>query len=636
MSMENESKRNMRTEGKGIIRSKTLLENLLVVILAFYPLRHISWGLDLWDTGYNYANFTYMGMDHMDSMWLFATYLSNLVGHLITKLPNAGTLLGMNLYTGLFVSFLALLGFRFCTRTLKMPVWIAFLGEMAAISLCWCPTALLYNYMNYSLLLGAVILLYHGLTKEKKACLITAGICLGANVLVRFSNLPQAAMILAVWAYDLIVWREEKKSFWKRALRHTGWCLAGYVAALGALLGYIGLRYGLGEYVEGIGRLFAMTDKAVDYKAVSMLSGVIGTYLENMYWVIRIAVIVAAGTAVASAAAIAANRLKASPAAEGKNVSRRRKIAKWIEWAAVGLSVFVGAAMLLWMYYRKFCSFSFTSYDSMLRPGILFLMLTMLIALIRIFHPRCAREEKLISGMLILVILLTSLGSNNGVYPSINNLFVAAPYTLWESWRFCRDTKNIKIAHAIISPLSAKAALIAFLLMCAVQFGGFGIWFTFAEATGVQDVSAGVENNEILRGIRMSPDKAEAMTELTDYIVGSSLQGEELIPYGGVPSLSYYLQMPAAFNPWSVLASYSVETMAAELDKLENETPVIILDNLYAVYEEKGEKGLTEGLVTEEKRSEMLSDEKWELLQAFMEKKGYEQTFRNEKFAVYR
>ena len=67
-------------EGQIMEKKKTnLIENFMIVILAFYPLRHINVGLDLWDTGYNYANFTYMGMEHMDPMWLFSTYLSNAV-----------------------------------------------------------------------------------------------------------------------------------------------------------------------------------------------------------------------------------------------------------------------------------------------------------------------------------------------------------------------------------------------------------------------------------------------------------------------------------------------------------------------------------------------------------------------------
>lgn len=50
---------------------RRLWEFVFVAVLVLYPLRHIAWGLDLWDTGYGYANFEYMGTRHMDPMWLF-------------------------------------------------------------------------------------------------------------------------------------------------------------------------------------------------------------------------------------------------------------------------------------------------------------------------------------------------------------------------------------------------------------------------------------------------------------------------------------------------------------------------------------------------------------------------------------
>jgi hypothetical protein len=66
-------------------QKKTILKvNILPwLILLIYPLRHVNWGLDLWDTGYNYANFQYMGTEHMDSMWLFSTYLANVTGNFL-------------------------------------------------------------------------------------------------------------------------------------------------------------------------------------------------------------------------------------------------------------------------------------------------------------------------------------------------------------------------------------------------------------------------------------------------------------------------------------------------------------------------------------------------------------------------
>ncbi len=65
------------------------------------------------------------------------------------------------------------------------------------------------------------------------------------------------------------------------------------------------------------------------------------------------------------------------------------------------------------------------------------------------------------------------------------------------------------------------------------------------------------------------------------------------------------------------------------------EKPVILLENIYALYEEGGMEALEEGGIPESKRMEVDRDPKWELLMHFMDSQGYDQTFRNEKFAMY-
>lgn len=704
---------------------------LYILILVLYPLRHITWGLDLWDTGYNYANFRYMGLEHMDSMWLFSTYLANAAGNFLTKLPLAGSLVGMNFYTGLFVSLLALSGYFFCTKKLGISTLIAFLGELAAISLCWCPTALLYNYLTFVLFLGCVILLYKGLTGGKKSCLFAAGLCLGTNVLVRFSNLPQAAMILAVWAYGVIEAGEQRRTrrategeqgstrrvtegeqgstcrdaeekqgstcritegepvrtryagAWITGFQRTLWCLGGYLTALLVLFGYIHLRYGLDAYAAGIQRLFAMTDNATDYKASSMVMGVISAYTENLYWAVRILVIVAGGILLFGVMKLSEKRLaffRERPA-----VAAKLDLAVKILWLAVC------AAMLGWLYYRGFCSLQFYSYGAILRPGILFLMLTMFIALIRIFNRNSSREEKLISGMLILVILLTSIGSNNGVYPSLNNLFVAAPYTLWECRKFfgVADRQWRKLT---VCSFPVKAVIASLGIMFLVQSIIFGACFVFVEATGAQEVSASISNNEVLKGVKMSPERAEWMRSASDYVAENQLNNKTVILYGQIPALSYYLQMPSAFNPWSDLRSYSLKTMEQDMGELSEKMerlkpdyetadaarpgkadacgdftqsdrilaygensenrivqaaditqeqvyflirPVIILEKTYAQYLEGGREALETAGVEENKIMQLEQDKKLSLIETFMEKHNYQRTFSNDKFVFW-
>lgn len=631
-----EARRRFKTS-QGFAGMRNIAENLFIVILAFYPLRHVSWGLDLMDTGYNYANYTYMGTEHMDPMWLFSTWLSNAVGHLFTTLPGGGNLVGMNIYTGLFVSALALAGYFFCTKELGIRPWAAFLGEMAAVSLCWCPTALLYNYMTYALLLACFILLYYGLTREEKKCLIGAGVCLGANVLVRFSNLPQAALILAVWLYDYVCAAEERRigigrreGFWRKMLRHTGWCLLGYLAALAVLFGYIHIRYGIGEYAAGISRLFAMTDTATDYRPVDMVRNMLRDYTDNLYWVARIGFFLAAGMLLSAAAGM---------------LKVKGRAAAVLRWGLRLACVAIGVVMTGWLYYRDaaglrtaFCSLDFCTYDAINRPGVLFLMLALITAGIRVLHPESRKEERLVGSMVFLVILLTSIGSNNRTFSSMNNLFIAAPYTLWTCWKFIAECGDKKIACVTIPVFPVKCILSFLLLLCQFQFGGFGVRFAFAEASGIRDTSARVENNEILRNVGMSEEKARWMSSVSAYVNENGLQGQEVILYGApssIASLSYYLQMPAAFNPWINLRSYSSEAMEEDMRELGEKTPVIILENAAALYTEGGEEALGEAQVGSQVTEMLASDIKLQMILDFMQERGYVQTFRNEKFAIY-
>ena len=651
-------KKTIKSDAETFFGQKRLWEFVFVAVLVLYPLRHINWGLDLWDTGYGYANFEYMGTQHMDSMWLFSTYLTTAIGHFLSLLPGAGTLIGMNFYTGLSISLLALLGYYFCTKALHMPAGIAFLGEFAAVSFCWCPTGSFYNYVTYVFFLIAAICLYLGLSGGKKRFLFVAGIALGCNVLARFSNLPEAAMIVGVWAYGMICYLEERREIAQNAgqsmdfsmektdeqkarkkagaklrrklLQDTGMCLAGYLTALLVLFGYIQIRYGMDEYVKGILRLFSMTEVATDYTAVSMVLGMFDWYFQNLYWEIRMCIFLAAGI-------LAAGVLELIGSVSGKEMVKKTLHA--FTW---GGSIVIAAVMVIWLYRQGFCATEYTNYGAIIWPGVTFLTLTLLVSLWRIFTPSAPKEEKLISGLIFLIVLITSLGSNNKLYPSMNNLFLALPYMYWQFWRFCRSVQGFRWKRLWVSAIPVKCLFGGFFLLFFVQVALFGRSFVFAEGTGVQDVSAQVTNNETLKGVWMSKERAGWMQEISEYVNAQGLTGKEVLLYGQIPALSYYLQMPAAFNPWPDLDSYQIGQLEEDMRKMRDRMdadasyrPVVLLEKKCAAYLEAGETALEALHPTEKERSLIVDNPKFLLIGQFMEDYGYEKTFENEKFVIY-
>ena len=613
------------------LKKMPFYEWVFLLVLLLYPLRHVNIGIDFWDTGYNYANFTY-GLNHMDPMWFFSTYLANVVGHFFSILPFGNTLIGLNAYTASTISICAIATYFFLKGSLKIPSVIAFLGLFLSINLCWCPTALMYNYLTYLFLLLCTIFLYKGLAEHKNKYLFVAGLFLGANVLVRFSNAAEAALIVGVWAYAFIEalydeevaplkWKLFKSLFWKRmwsrTWRTTLWCLGGYLSSLVALLGYISIRYGLGTYVEAITRLFGMTEESTAYSPLSMLMTIYYSYRKSLVWFIYLVIYAVGAWVICLIISF---------------------FSKWIhKYLVIALqSVVIGLSFVQLIEFfleEEMFSLNYHTYASMTEPVYVLLILTMLIAALKVIWPGVSKEEKLISGLIILVNFITSIGSNNGALPSINNTFILMSYFLWQLYKFFRDAKFLCIRKWKISLLPLWGFLTLYTCFMAYQSVGYGSTFVFAEATGIVDAHSQVENNEVLAGVNMQADRAVAVTQLSDYIAANDLKGRCSITFDYRPALAFYFELPPAFNAWLDLASYQIQYMeeamddldlriAASPDDLESYPVLITTPNAaYAVYD----GAMLETTVVK----------KWLLLSDFLEKYDYQVVFENEFFVMY-
>lgn len=360
--------------------------------------------------------------------------------------------------------------------------------------------------------------------------------------------------------------------------------------------------YGLENYIQGILRLFAMTETASDYTAGSMLRGMTGAYIDSLYWLKRFFLAAFGGLLICLALPEKWRRMKQL------------------------LSALLLFPLAWWLRKKGFYTLDYTAYSSMLSPCVVMLVMIMGLGLFRIWDRKAAREEKLLAGLVILNILLASLGGNNAVYSSINNLFLVMPYGLWMIWKFCREKR-----HILFFPI--KAILVLALLIMAVQSLRFGAAFVYEEADGGRHMDTRIDNVPVLKGMTTNAGKAAWITETYEYIKSNGLQDRECLLYGEIPGMSYYLEMAPALNIWSDLRSYTPETMSRDMGRLEEEIasgakkPVIILEASRAQYVlDKN----PEGLFWEES-----TEQKMQLICAFIGKYGYERTFENGKFVVY-
>lgn len=548
------------------------------ILLLVYPLLLINQGIDITDTTYSLGYYRFM--DEMDITWVLATYLANVAGAFLMKLPMGDTLLGMNLYTGLIAGLIALICY-YAAKKWFAP-WAAFTGELIALSLCWCPTTTLYNYLTYLLFAAGGILLYQGIKQDKKSFYILAGICLGLNVMVRFSNLTEAALILAVWYAGWL--HKERLS---DVLKRTGLCIAGYIAGLGSILTVIAFRYGLGSFADMISGLFGMTNEASDYTLWGMVSATASAYFAGFKWMLYMIPCIFAGMIMFY--------IKKGQYEIGKKI------------------LFCIGIVLLLRFYWGQGMFSLRYYNegSIFQWMMLFLILSVICCMAQLCGGlKTDGDEKILAVVVLIIIVFTPLGSNNYTYQNMNNLFLVAPHTLWVCRRIWLRTRK----KSIHFPWQAFGALI--ILMTFVQGIGFGCTYVFRDGIYGDKRDARVENSRILKGMYTTRENAESLTELITFCEENSVTESPVLLWGDAPGLSYILDVPSAiFTTWPEIPSNTYAALEEALSGLTWQ-PAVILHN------DTG-KPMAEG-------------EKSDLILDYIAEHPYEKIFENNNYKIYR
>jgi hypothetical protein len=396
-------------------------------------------------------------------------------------------------------------------------------------------------------------------------------------------------------------------------LCETLWCIVGYLAGIALCLTVISLRYGFFEYIDAIVRLMNMPSEASAYTPMSMIMSQIRTYLQNLRWLSYPAMLAAFGTLLFTC------------------------LPKWLR--KIFYLPYVGIVFLLFWYLarRNMYNFNYLSLASMLQWAFFLLTLLILIGIRTLFHKKENSSVKLMVLLALLLVFLTPIGTNNHLIASINNLYFVAPFLLW---LYIRAFGPLPASFGRWSLFPIKSMLACIFVMIFIQVGLCGWIYVFQEATGGENLHTRVENNDILSGMLTTPDRVEVIGSLTSYVTQENLKGKEVILYGMIPALSYYLEMPFAMSPWPDLQSYNYEVMVQDLDAIEKaheseegaEYPLVLLEKSYAAFARGGEQaveqlGLDEAAFTQ--------DRKFALLLTWLETKQYEVLFENEKFALY-
>lgn len=176
-----------------------------------------------------------------------------------------------------------------------------------------------------------------------------------------------------------------------------------------------------------------------------------------------------------------------------------------------------------------------------------------------------------------------------------------------------------------------------------IQAVGIGFGYVFLDGEDGSRLDSYVEGNEVLKGMKTNEANAAALSELSSFVAANSeeYREKELILYGNIPGLSYYLHMaPAVYTTWADLDTNSADRLADELAELTREMsgkktsrPLVILSTDIMAEEGVAEKEKSD---PQEGDGQLTSwERKYAAVLDFMEENEYTQAFANGQFVVY-
>lgn len=553
---------------------KVIDDIVFPLVLLLWPLVKVTQGVDVSDSTYSLGNYLFAG--RLDGMWVISTFLSNSFGALIVRLPGGDTLVGANVYFGLIVSGIALVTYYALRHEFTAPVM--FISEFLALSFCWIPTGIMYNYLTYLLFTIGAILIYFAVKKDNKGLYCIAGLVLGLNVFVRIPNLTEMALIISVWVGTYISKKQIIRASLLREeiLKNTGMCVLGYAIGVAVPLIIIIAIYGIDGIEEMIVGLSAISSGDDTYTIFSMLSATFSAYVRSAKWFLIILAIIFAGTLMM--AAVNSHKLL-------KNIGK----VVYLFIVLVMLRFFWGRGMFTLKYYED--------YTSMFEWGMVALYMAWISAIVVLCIKKYNVLMKTYAIICIVILVITPLGSNNFTCQNLNNMFLVVPFTLFTigGWLY-RGVHRFRLEGVLYGcNFPWMSMCIVILIVTLIQTSLFHVNFVFRDGMDGTPRDARIQSaaTASINGICTSEEKASNLIGLCEYVQGIEDKEEgslEAIYWGDCPGLAYILRVPAAISTtWPDLDSYPIESWDNELTNLSSSDGIVIWRKLESPSGNNGE-----------------------------------------------
>jgi hypothetical protein len=379
---------------KKIFCEKVILNsNLLIFLLIIYPVLLIWQGLDFTDLGYALTNAQQIFNDPSSVQYGISEWLTNILGGVwLHFFGEAFGLIGFRfasvliVYATIFFAFLILIP---CFKKEYILIGL-FFAELFNASTYWIE----YNILTALFYVIAAYFLIKGLQEHKDSLILLSGFFLGLNIFNRISNVLGISLLLCIFA----------QGYWntlsvKESIKSALFLISGFIIAV---LIISGIMVYLGQfelYVNSILDLFFNygSNPASPYS----LTGLLFLFIKDHFLAFSLILMSIIGFILIL------------------------KVYSWL----TSRSSFVSTIFLLGL-------FLIGLVITIVIPGERYVIMVMygLFCLILlkniIWHSPDKKQLPLLSLMVLLLLVITPLGSSNGISNAIYGMWLAIPIGL--------------------------------------------------------------------------------------------------------------------------------------------------------------------------------------------------------------
>jgi len=614
-----------------VLATVNFLRPLSVIVLFIYPLLTIVQGIDFTDMGFNLSNQWLLIHDPDAYRHGYLFYLANLLGGLWLSFAAPFGLFWIKfgwavvLYATMAIAYLTLKGIG-STKGLTLGLAVA-LVWITKQGLNWMD----YNWLTGLFIVGAAFFLHRALVKDNLGLLVAGAAILGASVLVRFPNVLSLGFIVLI---PLAAYLEGRGWIW--TLRRSSAFVGGFAAGLGVVLLLMLALGHLDLFIAGFEQRFSTTREysrylysvdsllkrlLVDYAqlalftalAVPVLAVVANALRWQWRWRMAGALLLALATfwtysrypilipwwLLGIAAVLAFGFTRTGNDTAGGHVTTSSRLY---------LVVLVVLATAL--------GFAYSLLKGVwLVPGLLLVFLVH-----QILYAETT-SQRLAAGLALAVMVITPLGSSNGITNAVFGMWLAMPMAF--AVLVQRFDESDERAGAGVPALSLTVVM-----ACALVGAGalVAYYSTYRDAIARERMTATIDH-PLLQGVLTTPERASVAQEMLNAVESRVRPGEPLLLHGGC-ALVYLLTdtRPVLGSTWNgVYPPPKFRGLLDRFGKSGGSSPTVLLS--------KGScRDRQWPLSRRMRRSEM---ETLKLLAQFMHGRDYELAWQNEFFEIW-